>query len=117
MRPAASAERTGRLYCLPGAPRGAPAAAERGPTPQPAARHPGLPAGADLGVVYGEGLQSPRQHLRLHPAQFGEHLSSGLVEHDLHIGPHPAAVSPDGGSCGDVVINLADPDPLGRRIR
>ncbi|KDN74255.1 hypothetical protein DF19_32965 [Streptomyces olindensis] len=28
----------------------------------------GLPAGADLGVVHGEGRQSMRQHLGLHPA-------------------------------------------------
>ncbi|MGW7757093.1 hypothetical protein ACWGK6_37195 [Streptomyces violaceusniger] len=88
---------------LPGAPCGAQPAGERGRPrhrarcPPPHLRHGGLPAAADLGLIHGERRQGARQHLRLDPAQLGEHTPPGFVEHDLRIGPHAATVVPGGG--------------------
>ncbi|MEU5714050.1 MULTISPECIES: hypothetical protein [Streptomyces] len=92
-----------RPHRLPGAPRGAQPAPERGRPhhrarrPPPRLRHTSLPAGADLRIVHGEPRQRPGQHLVPGPAQLGERTPPGLVEDDLRIGAHTAALVPHGG--------------------
>ncbi|MEV7817766.1 hypothetical protein AB0P05_45280 [Streptomyces flaveolus] len=73
-----------------------------GPTTAPAARHRacGTPASRPV-LIFGSSTVNPRQrpgqHLVPGPAQLGERTPPGLVEDDLRIGAHTAALVPHGG--------------------